>query len=78
MPHTGQFGDDTPTTTESVATARALVNCDEATLREAVDQLRRSVRLSRTVRGLNRLLDQPDFRPLSRAALKSIGLEHSG
>ncbi len=69
---------ETPTTAESVADAHTLVDCDEGARAEWIHRLRQSMRLSRTVRGLNRLLDQPAHRPLGSAALKCIGLGHGG
>jgi hypothetical protein len=43
-----------------------------------VHRLRHSLKLSRTVRGLNRLLDQPAHRPVGAQALKCLGLERGG
>lgn len=69
---------ETPTLSESVAIAQTLANCDEAQRAELVHELRRTVRLSRTVRGLNRLIEQPAHRPLGEKALRSIGLHLPG
>ena len=42
------------------------------------EDLRRRKRLFETVHHLNRLLDEPSHRELAQAALKRLGLEHSG
>jgi len=70
--------DDVPSETESVATARAIVETTEPETVELMHRLRKSFKLSRTVRGLNRLLDRPVHRPLGKEALRRLGLEFTG
>ncbi|WBT36373.1 hypothetical protein [Hyphomicrobium sp. DMF-1] len=70
--------DDVPSEIESVAVARVIVETSEAERIELLHRLRRSFKLSRTVRGLNRLLDRPAHRPLGREALRRLGLEFAG
>jgi hypothetical protein len=69
---------DTPSIEESVSFARMLAETDDAQRVEIVHRLRHSLQLSRTVRGLNHLLEQPAHRPVGRQALKSLGLEQGG
>lgn len=69
---------DTPSIEEAVNLARMLADTDDAGRVEIVHRLRHSLKLSRTVRGLNRLLDQPAYRPVGTQALKSLGLERGG
>lgn len=67
-----------PSVVEAVAVARVIVETNDSERVEMLHRLRQSLKLSRTVRGLNRLLDQPDHRPLGRQALKCMGLDFSG
>lgn len=67
-----------PSVGEAVAVAHAIVETNDSERVEMLHRLRQSLKLSRTVRGLNRLLDQPDHRPLGRQALKCMGLDFSG
>jgi len=71
-------GDDIPSESESVAAARAIVETTEFETVELMHSLRQSFKLSRTVRGLNRLLERPAYRPLGREALRRLGLEFPG
>ena len=63
---------------EAANLARALVDTNEAGRVELFHQLRQSLRLSRAVRGLNRLLEHPVYRPLGAQALKCLGMERGG
>lgn len=69
---------ETPTVVEAAEMARVLVETDEQHRVDLIRRLRQSERLSRTVRGLNRLLDVSEHRPLGQRALKCIGLELGG
>ena len=69
---------DTPSIEEAVDLARMLSETDDAGRVEIIHRLRHSLMLSRSVRGLNQLLDQPAYRPVGAQALKCIGLEHGG
>ncbi len=69
---------DTPSIEEAVSFARMLAETDDDQRVEIVHRLRHSLKLSRTVRGLNRLLDQPAYRPVGAQALKCLGLERGG
>lgn len=70
--------DLTPSVEEACAAAQTFLAADDAKRAEVVHQLRQNLRLSRTVRGLNRLLQHPDHGSLGRSALKSLGLEMAG
>lgn len=67
-----------PSATDAATIARLIIAADERNRAEIVHRLRRQVRLSRTVHELNRMLDQPDQRPLGMAALRCLGLERAG
>ena len=69
---------DTPSIEEAVDLARMLSETDDAGRVEIIHRLRHSLKLSRSVRGLNRLLDQPAYRPVGAQALKCLGLERGG
>jgi hypothetical protein len=69
---------DTPSIEEAIDLARMLSEADDAGRVEIVHRLRHSLKLSRSVRGLNRLLDQPAHRPVGTQALKCLGLERGG
>lgn len=69
---------DTPSIEEAIDLARMLSETDDAGRVEIVHRLRHSLKLSRSVRGLNRLLDQPAHRLAGAQALKCLGLERGG
>jgi hypothetical protein len=69
---------EAPSVVEAVAVARSIVDTSDMERVEMLHRLRQSLRLSRTVRGLNSLLDRPDYRPLGRQALKCMGLDFGG
>lgn len=69
---------ETPSIEEAVAAAQRFLSTDEAHRVALIHQLRQEDELYRTVRALNHLLDFPDYRPLGREALKSVGLEYGG
>jgi hypothetical protein len=69
---------DTPTLGESVEIAEKLTSCDEIQRAEIFHNLRQTMQLSRTMRGLNSLIEQPVHRPLGQRALQSIGLHLAG
>ena len=63
---------------EASALARMLVEADDAKRIELLHRLRQNLRLSRAVRGFNRLIEQPAHRALGSRALKCIGLDKGG
>lgn len=69
---------DTPSVEEAVDLARMLTETNDTERVEIIHRLRHSLKLSRAVRGLNRLLDQPAYRPVGAQALKCLGLERGG
>ena len=70
--------DEIPSLSESVEIAEKLTSCNEIQRMELLHNLRRAAKLSRAVRGLNRLVEQPAHSPLGQRALKSIGLYLGG
>ena len=69
---------DTPSLAEAVATAHILVNSNDVQRVEVLHELRRSLQLCRTVRGLNLLLLYPAHRGLAERALSNMGLAYPG
>ena len=69
---------DTPSISEAVAKARLLVNSNDVERAEVLHELRRSLQLSRTVRGLKLLLAYPSHRALAERALLKMGLAYAG
>lgn len=69
---------ETPTTFESIHFANSFREISEDQRVELLHRLRKSMRLSYTVRGLNRLMEQPLHRPVAEAALREMGLDYTG
>ena len=69
---------ETPSIEEAVAVAQRFLSSDEMHRIALIHQLRQEDELCRTVRAFNHLLDDPNYRPLGREALKSVGLEYGG
>ncbi|MFA5949566.1 MAG: hypothetical protein WC807_04725 [Hyphomicrobium sp.] len=69
---------DAKSVSEAIATARTLIAADEQVRVEVLHRLRQTHRLSETVRGLNGLLANPEYRPLGEQALRKVGLGYAG
>lgn len=69
---------ETPTILESLDFARRIREISDEQRVELLHRLRQSTRLSYTVRGLNRLIEQPEHRPIAERALRTMGLDLPG